>query len=44
MRYFALLFTALVVSQLAACADAPSKARQGAERNQGELSREIDKL
>jgi hypothetical protein len=56
MRHFALLFTATFTSLLAACADVPTPAtsavppdrsasqRYNAEKNQGELSREIDKI
>lgn len=56
MRHFALLFTAILTSLLVACADVPAPAtsaappdrsasqRYNAEKNQGELSREIDKI
>lgn len=51
MRHFALLSIAILTSLLAACADAPAPSndrsasqRHNADRNQSELSREIDKV
>jgi hypothetical protein len=56
MRHFALLLSAVFASLLAACAEVPTPAtsaappdrsasqRHNAEKNQSELSREVDKI